>query len=61
MLLTLIVTLVVIAVILYIVETLIPMDRRIKMVIYVLIGIYVVLFLLAALGINVPILGGLMK
>ena len=61
MLLTLIVSLVVIAVILYLVEVLIPMDARIKQVIYVLIGIYVLLWLLSALGVTIPELSPLLR
>lgn len=61
MLITLIVSLLIIGVLLYIVRVLIPVDPRIMSIIYLLIGVYIVLWILAALGINVPILGPLVR
>ena len=60
MLVTLIVTLVVAGLALWLVEAFLPIDYRIKQVIYILIGLYIILMVLAALGVNVPILGKLL-
>ena len=60
MLITLLVTLVIAGLVIWLVEAFLPIDYRIKTVIYVLIGLYVVLVVLAAFGVNVPILGKLL-
>ena len=61
MILTLIVYLIVAGLVWWLVESFLPIDYRIKQVIYVLIGIWVVLVVLAAFGVNVPILGRLLS
>ncbi len=60
MLVTLIVTLVIIGLLIWLVEMFIPIDFRIKQVIYVLVGIYVILMVLEAFGVHVPVLDKLM-
>ena len=60
MLITLIVTLVIAGLVMWLVQVFLPIDFRFKQIIYVLIGLYVVLVILAAFGVNVPILGKLL-
>ena len=60
MLLTLIVTLVIAGLVMWLVQAFLPIDYRIKQVIFFLIGLYVLLVILAAFGVNVPILGKLL-
>ena len=60
MLITLIVTLVIAGLVMWLVQAFLPIDFRFKQIIYVLIGLYVVLVILAAFGVNVPILGKLL-
>lgn len=61
MLLNLIVMLVVVGLVWWLVESFLPIDYRIKQVIYVLMGIFVVVAVLAAFGVNVPIFSKLLN
>ncbi len=49
-LISLILVLVVVGVLLYVVQTLIPMDERIKKVIYVLVALAVLIYILQSVG-----------
>lgn len=60
MLITLIVTLVIAGIILWLVNAFLPIDYRFKQIIYFLVVLYVILTILAAFGVNVPILGALL-
>lgn len=57
--LSLIVILVLVGLGMYVLEMFIPIDRRIKQVIYILVGLWIFMMLLGLLGINVPYLGNL--
>lgn len=54
-LITLIIVLVIVGVLLYVINTLIPMDARIKMILNIVVALFVLIWLLQALG----VLGGL--
>ena len=54
MIINLIVMLVIVGLVWWLIESFLPIDYRIKQVIYVLMGIFVVVAILAAFGVNVP-------
>jgi hypothetical protein len=54
--LSLIITLVIIGLAMYVLEMFVPIDRRIKQVIYILIGIWILITLLGMAGVAVPML-----
>lgn len=54
-LITLIIVLVIVGVLLYVINTLIPMDARIRMILNIVVALFVLIWLLQALG----VLGGL--
>ena len=60
MLISLIVTLVIAGLVMWLVQAFLPIDYRIKQIIYVLIGIFVIVAVLAAFGVNVPIFSKLL-
>lgn len=57
--LSLIVILVLVGLGMYVLEMFIPIDRRIKQVIYILVGLWIFVMLLGLLGVSVPYLGNL--
>ena len=57
--LSIILFLIVVGVVLYIVDTLLPIDARIKNVIYILVCLGVLIWLLQAIGIQLPYLSNL--
>ena len=59
MLISLITTLIIAGLIIWLINAFLPIDYRIKQIIYVLIAIYIIVMILSAFGVNVPILGRL--
>jgi hypothetical protein len=55
----LIVTLVLIGLALYVLQMFVPIDGRIKQVIYILVGLWLLVTLLSMAGVQVPYLGNL--
>lgn len=57
--LSLIVVLVLVGLAMYVLETFVPIDRRIKTVIYILVGLWVLVQLFALAGVSLPYLSRL--
>ncbi len=57
--LSLIILLVLVGLGMYVLEMFVPIDRRIKSVIYILIGVWIFVMLLGLIGVQVPYLSNL--
>lgn len=57
--LSLIILLVLVGLAMYVLEMFVPIDRRIKQVIYIILGLWIFVMVLGLFGVSVPYLGNL--